>query len=216
MMILLGLIQLGLLLVLLVIVRMLFAMVRSGAPLFSLPSWKVGPLSRSTDPAGRESTRLDEGLAKSDTQRPDGVAQRISFRLPLLRRKREDAPQAAEVAAGQPAEPVRERNRKLLSVSELEQSSIRPAAQFREDYYAQIEARLEELFEAYVAEKLSLAIYLDAIRHEKAKAHAILHNPKVWTEPDMREEAERAVAAVDWCLDWAKHQVASCSSGMAA
>ncbi len=214
--ILLGLVQLGLVAAFLFILRMLFAMLRAGAPLISLPNWKARPPSPSEDVAGISSSRRDAELANPAAKRPEDNGRNVSFRLPLPGRKLAPARRASDVAASQPTEPGRERNRKLLSISELESTSIRAAAQFPEDYYAQVEARLEELFEAYLAEKLSLSKYLDAIRHEKAKAQAILRNPKVWTAPDMRGEAERAVAAVDWCLDWARGQAASNGGDIAA
>ena len=197
--------QLLLVLVLLAIVSKLIDMVKAGAPLVSLRRPRSSKRSKSVNETAK---------AVRPPEEPAKVSRVISFKLPIPGRGKEKTEASPEVPVGIVAPAGR--SRRLLTLSELESASNRAAAHFPEDYYAEVEAKLEGLFQDYLSQTISLADYLDKVRKERAITQAVLRNGSVLIDPELRGEAERAAAAIDWCLDWASDQISCDSTGLAA
>lgn len=200
--------QLVLVLVLLAILSKLIAMIKAGAPLISFqrPNW--------SKPSRRAKNNDLSAKGSHPKERPAQANRMVSFKLPIPGRVREEAPASPDVPRETQAQLGR--TRRLLTLSELESASNRAAAHFPEDYYAEVEARLEGLFQDYVSQSITLPVYLDKVRKERSLTQAMLRNGNVLLDPQLRDEAERAAAAIDWCLDWANNQLSIDSEGLAA
>lgn len=216
----LAIVQLAMIVLMIFLVSKLFALLRSGAPLIN---WRRSSAERSSaDRASVERSPVEQppvskAVAEPPAEAPVREGRTLVFKLPLPRK----AVRVAEAGASEPAAPgtepvTRSRSRRLLTLSELEAVSNRAAAQFPEDYYAAVEARLESLFQSYLDQDLSLGEYLEAIRKERALTQATLRNGLVRMDPALRAEAERAAAAIDWCLDWATGQLEQTGNDLAA
>lgn len=200
--------QLLLVLVLLAIVSKLIDMVKAGAPLVSFRR------PRSSKPAKHSKSVNETAKAVRPPEEPAKTSRVISFKLPIPGRGKEKTEASPEVPVETSAPAGR--SRRLLTLSELESANNRAAAHFPEDYYAEVEAKLEGLFQDYLSQTISLADYLDKVRKERAITQAVLRNGSVLIDPELRDEAERAAAAIDWCLDWASDQISRDSKGLAA
>lgn len=200
--------QLLLVLVLLAIVSKLIGMIKAGAPLVSFRR------PRSSKPMKHSKSVNETAKAVRPPEEPAKVSRVISFKLPIPGRGKGEA-DASQEEPGETTAPAG-RSRRLLTLSELESASNRAAAHFPEDYYGQVEAKLEGLFQDYLSQTISLANYLEKVRKERAITQAVLRNGSVLIDPELRGEAERAAAAIDWCLDWASDQISLDSKGLAA
>ncbi len=197
--------QIGLVICLIFLVSKLVGMINAGAPLISMQN----PFKR---PAAQPKAVPSK---QSGPHEADG-GRIVSFRLPLPH-KRDRTEPAGKFVQDQITDKAKlGRSRKLLTLSELESASNRAAAEFPENYYAEIEARLEEFFQAYLATEITLADYFERIRKENALAQAVLRNDHVLLDPQLRAEAERAAAAIEWCHEWATGQAIQCRDGLAA
>lgn len=193
--ILLAFVQVCLIVLLLFLFSKLVGMLRTGAPLIALRRPAIGKPAPRAEPALSSAAKPGDGRV-------------IAFKLPLPRTRIAAAKRPAEVAPAEEGEiNPRGRQRRLLTLSELEAASNRAAAQFPEDYYAEVEAHLEGLFQSYLDRATSLADYLEAVRMERAKTQAALRNAQVLIDTKLRDEVERAAAAIDWCLEWATGQL---------
>lgn len=203
--ILLAFVQVCLVVLLLLLLSKLVGLIRAGAPLIAL-------------------RRPAFGKAKAGVVEPAATApfktngeRTIAFNLPLPRKPTPTGTRPAEVAPANEgiAQPPG-RNRRLLTLSELEAASNRAAAEFPEDYYAEVEARLEGLFQSYIDHAISLADYLETVRLERAKTQAALQNSHVLVDARLRDEVLRASAAIDWCLAWATGELDITTNEIAA
>lgn len=201
--------QLALIVCLVFLVSRFIGMVRSGAPLVQLRR----PHS--------VQQRVEQVEQTKQVEQPAAMAaperRSVTFKLPLPRKNARPDKATADAPTAEQAElEVRGRTRKLLTLSELEAASNRAAARFPENYYAEIEARLEDLFQSFIDKDITLGEYLEAVRKERALAQAVLRNAMVLVNPDLRQEAENAAAAIDWCLDWASGQLRQNAGDLAA
>ncbi|MDP3906615.1 hypothetical protein [Novosphingobium sp.] len=116
------------------------------------------------------------------------------------------APEPA--AAREPAQandPPRERMRKLVSVSELEQHEA-DAELITAGYYRAVEARLEAAFEDFCGGTLDLAGYSALLDREYADALRAQTRLGPLADDTLHAEAADAIGALNWCRDWAREQ----------
>lgn len=133
----------------------------------------------------------------------------------LIERQTAQVPPANDPSGNHadPAQPSA-RMRKLLPVKDQSIEELLCRADAPSGYLTGLEHRLEQTFESYLRERISIETYADIIRSEIRAAHrfqAELSNRTLaWPDPSKSglspedEDTFRQInEALSWCLDWA-------------
>lgn len=164
------------------------AMVRARRPLIA-----IGPIAWHARPARSMAPRVPQPLADAAPASYRGQA----------------APGASQALPHLPARtPPRPRERSLASVSELALAKDQfPAVEA--GFYAQIEQRLEASFDALCDGTISPDVYLARIDGEFAEVRRIQGRLGPLAADALHAEVAEAVAALQWCRDWALQHAAN-------
>ncbi len=107
-----------------------------------------------------------------------------------------------------PTAAPRERARKLVSVSELARAAAQPPI-VAAGFYAGIEARLEASFGALCDGTINPDAYLARIDEEFAGVQRIQANLGPLAADALHAEVADAIAALQWCREWAQQHAAN-------
>lgn len=104
--------------------------------------------------------------------------------------------------------PARGRTRKLISISELALAeSDEPAVEA--GYCNRVEQRLEFAFEALCEGTIDLEAYSVIVQEQHADALRLQRQLGPLADEGLFAEVTHAIAALEWCRDWARKQMGS-------